>query len=200
MNLARMNHLITVLEGVERAKKRFDLTSWVSNKIDVDTCSGEKPVVAEACGTSACALGYAALDPVFQAEGLGFEVAFADQFGKCRTEMVKDIASFNKAIKAPDFWRMDPIFGDREGLLAAREFFGITISAAGYLFDPETYDDGNSRPVLPSEVIERVREVMDNDGDSPGDRAGLRHRDQRHHAPIRRAGRLARLPGVLRPA
>jgi len=56
MNIERLNHLITILERVQndpKEKAQFDMNFWINY-----------------CGTSACAVGFACLDPVFQAQGL----------------------------------------------------------------------------------------------------------------------------------
>ncbi len=63
----RLEHLITVLERVEarigpgdEAGDQFDMSDWYSPPGD-------------GCGTSACALGWAALDPDFQSVGVGID-------------------------------------------------------------------------------------------------------------------------------
>lgn len=65
------------------------------------------------CGTAACALGTAALDPQFQAEGLRL-IAKLDQFG--------------------DFDGVQPSYRDKVLFEAAQAFFGITYNQAYNLF------------------------------------------------------------------
>ena len=70
MNIERLNHLITILERVQsdpKEKVKFDMNVWINY-----------------CGTSACAVGFACLDPIFQAQGLEIrdnEPKFQDFYG-----------------------------------------------------------------------------------------------------------------------
>ncbi len=67
MNIERLQHLITVLENVPA--ERFDLAEWQ-------------------CGTTACAVGWAALDPVFNKQGLRLTEG---PYGNPRPEYENDV-------------------------------------------------------------------------------------------------------------
>lgn len=60
MNVENLKHMVLILEEVIEADGGFNLDTWA----DAD----------EHCGTSCCAMGYAALDPKFIAQGLRLEV------------------------------------------------------------------------------------------------------------------------------
>lgn len=57
MDISKMRHLKTVLEGVRDRGDRFDINIWHQR--------------GKHCGTAACALGWAAEDPTFRSQGLG---------------------------------------------------------------------------------------------------------------------------------
>ena len=57
MNTERLEHLITIMQDVTILRKKFDMNAWATR----DT---------NECGTTCCALGWAALDPKCMAEGL----------------------------------------------------------------------------------------------------------------------------------
>lgn len=177
MRLDRLNRLITLMEGVQAANLAFDLTRWLTPGSEMSsTTSGTK----EACGTAACAFGYAALDPGFQAEGLGFEATWREPGGIVQRRSLTSVQEFNAIIKEPGavkgWLNFTPVFAEEghvegarlaEGFAAALKFFGITHHAAEYLFDPECYRDYETQPILPEQVIERIHEVIDLEGEAP---------------------------------
>lgn len=176
MHLNRLEHLITVLEGVERAGKAFDLTRWIASAAELEGEGTTTGSFTEACGTACCALGYAALDPQFRGEGLQLELRVWQespdgQPGTWKSSELPDAATFNTTIKelnlADRHYKVNPIFDGTVSFEAGAKFFGIDENAAYYLFDPELYEDGEDRPIPPSEVIERVREVIAHDGQCP---------------------------------
>ncbi len=170
MNTERLNHLITVLEGVSRANKAFNLHAWVLNEDagwepDEDATVGS---LDETCGTACCALGYAALDPTFVQQGLTMTLAI-DTHGdwRSRTKLpVKSLGEFNAAVKkyGTKLAYGSPAFGFNTEFDAGKAFFDITYDAAHYLFDPDFYDEER---ITPEMVIERVREVIAHGGDAP---------------------------------
>jgi hypothetical protein len=81
MNIDALKHLIVVLEQIKKEKRPFDLGNWVTYDQNNPTC-----------GTACCAMGYAALDPVFQAAGLTINVE--DNDGVEIT--IKTVKDFNK--------------------------------------------------------------------------------------------------------
>jgi hypothetical protein len=184
MDVVRLNRLVNILEGVQRANKPFNLGFWIENATSDEEGSGfNKTVsgnVAETCGTACCAFGYAALDPEFQAAGLKMEAIYltkeqveSDDWDNIRPQKrpITNIADYNALMQEcyNDDIDVDIRFGDERFFDAAADFFGITENAAQYLFMPAAYANGNNRPVLPSEVIARVNTVIAMGGKCPND-------------------------------
>lgn len=131
-NIERLSRLVEVLEAVKAdpAKERdFDMKTWATE--------------TQSCGTHACACGWAAMDPVLNAQGLHL-------------------------VKRPQHaWKRGSDFeltcGPATGLGAAALFFEIEMRAADMLFSPEEYDnecrvDGESDgDVTISAVIDRLK-------------------------------------------
>lgn len=63
-DIARLEHLKAVLEGVRDKRQHFDMDHWSSTYTLVE--NPDDPF----CGTSGCALGWACHDREFQAQGL----------------------------------------------------------------------------------------------------------------------------------
>lgn len=173
MNRERLDHLITVLEGVKAANKAFNLSAWMGQAQDDKRTVGD---IAETCGTACCAMGYAALDPLFREQGLHIDAKIRSY--KPGTPFMSDsepvtldsIAAFNtmlKKVNDESYIIADVKFDQYYGFVAAAEFFSITENAADYLFQPDEYEGGDYRPITPDEVIERVHEVIAHNGDVP---------------------------------
>lgn len=148
MHRDRLELLIDVLENVAHQERLFeavfDMKAWLSR---------ESP-----CCTTACALGYAALDPRFQELGLKLVSSIDDT-------VFTTVAAYNAAIKARGAsFMVNPMFGDEDGYQAGTALFDITDSASGFLFDPDTY---RGSPIKVEHVIDRIHAVMDNAGDTP---------------------------------
>ena len=116
MNVLRLTHLITVLERVERERLGFNMEKWYADRVP--------------CGTVCCAGGWAALDPVFNAEGL-------------RT---------HHFISTPNF-------DDHAGYEALGMFFGLNRGCCRSLFDPHAYNL-HSCDIRPHHVIANIREML----------------------------------------
>lgn len=161
--LRRLQHLKTILQNVQDQKKNFFMGAWAAPIRDgiVDIfadLSSSSPVIHEPCGTAACALGYAAMDPQFFEEGLRLKYREADEILKI----------YNPRTDGTIYpWMAYPYFyhtGD-SGYEAAIEFFGISHNQAHYLFDPEEYvpvdwDDDDGPVITAVDVIARVDEVI----------------------------------------
>lgn len=123
MNTQRLQHLITILENVPEEK--FDLKNW-------------------ACGATACAIGHAALDPVFVAEGFKLQAEQLD-------------ADFPR-VAYPIF---DLSAGCRfDGFEAVHVFFDLTPDQASDLFMSWAYFDRGIAKPQPQDVIHRIRELL----------------------------------------
>lgn len=102
MNKERLLKLAELLENLPEGRPKFSLENWYH------------------CGTAACAVGHAAIDPWFRRRGL-------------------------KLIKIGR-WH-EPAYRDDEGWSAVAAFFGIYIIDAEFLFSAESYDRGDRRSV-----------------------------------------------------
>ena len=116
----RFRNLIRVLENVIENELLFDLGTW---------SDAATPEIALECGTSACAIGYAAIDPYFRGIGLHLELE-------------------------PDKQWLVPVYNEKSLFAAAAELFGINIHDANLLFSPDHYMPSNSQN--PRAVLERV--------------------------------------------
>ena len=174
MNIDRLTHLITVLENVIAAKKKFSLDNWVSVNL-----KEKNPT----CGTTACVMGYAALDPKFNKMGLKLEIEYDvtstdDDFRYAHVrKRLASINTFNQEIM-----RMNKIsnsviekiynqtfevvydMGEKygEGYMAGEYFFGISHETADLLFSPGAYSPNNSGP---RRVIQRIQYLIANGED-----------------------------------
>lgn len=182
MNTERMNRLVTILQDVAATEKAFNLTAWAMN--EVTECVDNKDFVqrhsetvgnaAVTCGTSACAMGYAALDSEFQAQGLKMHIEgffngadVEDDDWALGWVPVGSIRDFNELTRRPgaSVSAVSIRFEGARGSHAAMEFFGITEASANWLFMPSAYAQG--RPVSPAMVIDRIKQIMDLGGKCP---------------------------------
>lgn len=125
MIVTRLQHLITILQAVEPRQLRMKL--WFS-----ELRHGQP-----ACGTAACAIGHACLDPEFNKQGLS-------------------IWEGRPAVSPNEFsWS------------AVTKFFDLTTDQAGYLFDESCYnpfgrEDGpEPGDITPALVIERIKDLLE---------------------------------------
>jgi hypothetical protein len=117
----RLERLLFLLEQEQEkppVARIFDITEWEGH-----------------CGTSACAVGIACMDPVLKAEGLHLG-------------------------ETPHGVYLVPMFEGFVGFDAAREFFGLGhFSDALRLFDGDEYPTPDDVEI--SEVIERIEETLE---------------------------------------
>lgn len=135
MNRDRLNHLITVLKQIEAEDRPFDMWSWAHQE-------DEHP-----CGTAACALGWASLDPKFNAAGLELVAEFED--GR--------LVSFTSIGNDDDPDQVFPRFQGRNGFDAGALFFDISYEESTFLFDPSSYDTGEPTP---ADVISHIEVLL----------------------------------------
>ena len=69
MNIERLTKLAELLYWVAAEHKPFDLTVWINDQDPYSETFDPQRKAGE-CGTAACAVGYAACDPWFNAQGL----------------------------------------------------------------------------------------------------------------------------------
>lgn len=125
MHYERLERLAALLDTVPPEK--FDLGSW-------------------ACGTTACAIGWAALDPTFRSEGLRLDCVPSPDTYHCYT--VTDLTQTGGTFF--------PVFGKAVYYAAAEAFWGLTNNQAHKLFAPWSYDP----PGTPSDVAKRIRALL----------------------------------------
>lgn len=143
MNRERLEMLIALLRDVEKRQLPFDMERWLGKS---------EPL----CGTAACALGYAALDPSFRALGLRLEYADIGTTG-----VVTSIEQFNVLAQNITL-TIYPVYAGSSGFEAGMAFFDVNDDASSHMFDPAYYV-GNEQ-ITPSDVIEHVEEVIANGG------------------------------------
>ena len=151
--------LLRVAELLERlpTTHNFDLTNFAENREQF----------GHGCGTSACACGYAALDPSFQAEG--FRLVSSVQLGDLGFDLTNattmtDAPSFNSFAKMHPLHRFTVAYGDETGLEATRTFFDIGDLAFDVLFTYEKYEDEEETTAI--QVAARIREFVASGGDT----------------------------------
>lgn len=137
MNRERLLRLIDILQAVD--PEHYDQTMWC-------------------CGPSACAGGYAAQDPIFNALGLS------------NTSLLE--------FPVEEFDEKTPYYNSLYGIAALQAFFDLTHKAAVHIFgsyayfklsraladeaDDDTEDDEEvcGRYIKPSHVIARIEEIL----------------------------------------
>ena len=122
--LARLRHWVKVLEKVEKDKRKFDMGYWA-----VPPDGGD---VGD-CGTAACGLGWAGLDPKFRNAGLETHKSWV---------------------------RGAVIYGDAAGVTAAERFFGITEREAIEIVAPHKYRAAAPSLIKPRTVIARIGKLI----------------------------------------
>lgn len=139
----RLMKLIALLEADAKNKKgiKFDLTvvakpsDW-SSRFDLD-----KPVSLD-CGTTACAMGLAAISGAFKRQGLsaGYDIGLSLNDNRIWPKWNGCIIDYHEA---------------------AMELFGIDRWQAHYLFSPTEYPS-NTRTGADAErlVVKRIKEVV----------------------------------------
>ena len=156
MNIEAMNQLIRVLTNVQNTPElatAFNLDDWMNayEKVDYRELEGrygadyaddaKRIMIPHKCGATACAVGYAGLDPWFRARGLS-------------TSIDGDVKYVLPGENEDDD-------GAYDGFDAAAEFFGISGNDAYNLFSDSAYPDGGGTG--PDQVIARVKQMIEND-------------------------------------
>jgi len=133
-------------------RKKFDMNAWATR----DT---------NECGTTCCALGWAALDPKCMAEGLYLQASWIlDQHepdGRF-IYMHVPLTSTEAWNKTEDAMReyavsFEPTCEGEDGFYAAMKYYDITYGQADYLFDNTSYPNLSATP---QDVIDHIKHVL----------------------------------------
>jgi hypothetical protein len=124
-------------------KTLFNMDTWIGDKLIEEKIPKKvKEWIAanvdsgvEACGTAACACGWATTDPFFRERGLG----------------VRNIRSYS--VDSPIF---ELTYNGKDGYDAAADFFHINEDHAQFLFGPDEYPD----KVGVDKVAKRIRKFV----------------------------------------
>lgn len=144
MNIVALRRMAELLHQVQAEidkgvpnKGAFDLSTWIDTEsmelFDklMDTQPEDRyKTVLHTCGTSACAIGYALLDPWFNAQGFK-----PDRIGPA--------------------W-VGPMFQELTQWPAVLRFFQLNDLQAHHLFSPNAYAGGIYGKVDPERVAERI--------------------------------------------
>lgn len=158
MNIERMQQLVRVLERVsnnEQLKNSFNLGSWLGVNYDTERArtvnyyalskqveeADDPTMLVPECGTTACACGFAGLDPWFRSQGFKLEI---DGGGP---SIVYTLIGDNEELEDMYSW------------LAIRKFFDISAHLAYRLFEEQRNE--NEVYVTVDHVIARVKEYME---------------------------------------
>lgn len=118
LHTKRLKRFVKVLESIPRG--RFNMGAWGEH-------SGiHKPQEQNYCGTVACALGHAALDKVFQKEGL--HMKWYD-CGAVWDPITGDVENEENRQ-----YEGKPVFGNKTDVDAGQAFFGLAYEEAEDLF------------------------------------------------------------------
>lgn len=151
MNRARLEHLITVLQDVVALSKPFSLHYWAKANLSLIQKQ-------HACGTTACACGYAGFDPVFQAQGLRL---IDKDYTDC--PVITTIAELNEiSLSRSRSINLDIEYDGFVGWSAIRLFFELDMQCARIIFNEEEYPNDSKADA----VIRRVQLLLTSSKDA----------------------------------
>lgn len=128
----RLLKLADFLEQLPR--KALKMETWVASR------TGEPPSVSEPkCGTTACALGWAAVIPGFRRAGLR-------------------LAGMGVSLHHGGHEYV-PMYEGYSGFSAGAKFFGMSLGASDHLFGADSYP-GDPSKTTPKAVAKRIRKLV----------------------------------------
>lgn len=146
MNVPRLKRLKVVMARQDKFDTGFNMSSWASRGVPKIGRAGGPHL----CGTTCCALGHAALDPVLSKQGLYLLVRANG--GEHEVSSLQELVALGRIA-----WAEVHLADQHYGLDAAMEFFGLSCDEARYLFMPSHYPD---RRVRPRHVIKHIDDVL----------------------------------------
>lgn len=137
MNIKRLREVQRVLRRVIKTDGHFDLADWYNEEAEKRIVAGERTIsdVLHSCGTTACAIGFCALDSKFRDSGFHMTM---NGIGGTPTPTYKGKYSFD----------------------AVLEYFELDWLGACYLFVDDNYEDTTD----PQAVIDRIDEYIASGG------------------------------------
>ena len=144
MNRQRLLQLVRVLRAVAANGQPMNLTGWT---LPIHVRPGDEN--SAVCGTSCCAVGWAALDPWFQEQGLVLKAYDGSVDDHVR---VDDVATLIRVHGNSRCGCPYPHHQDDRGYGAVATFFDIEHAMSVIIFAPDKYD----RPDDPAAVIARA--------------------------------------------
>lgn len=155
MNIDALKYMIEMLKGIKESGKKFDLREWV-------IMDKEHPV----CGTSCCAMGYAALDSVFQLAGLNmYALPLLEDNDDQEKILLKTTKDFNRIAKKHRDDYLVYEFTYKNGILesgfsVANKLFDFeSDETAEILFAISSYDDEPNEGSIDA-VIDRIEYLI----------------------------------------
>jgi hypothetical protein len=139
MNIDRLNHLCDVLDRVDPV--HFSLEDWAH----------------PSCGTTACAVGHAALDAQFNAAGFRLAVSEKPLFRQKHARFCRTLADIQPS-RFVEHRHAYPCYGRYSGWDAVCKFFGLTKEQAKWLFRPGSYPEPAES--TPAGVAARIRGML----------------------------------------
>jgi hypothetical protein len=154
MNVERLTHLLEIMEGVRDRQLSFNIGAWLTHP---PASQSPKEPKDQWCGTTACALGYAALDPIFSEAGL--KIKFDGRIIDTLEEFNTIVHDGTKNRRGIGVWDVSISYNGEIAYEAGAAFFGISDQASEWLFDNMNYD--RSEYNNPSAVIARIKKVIE---------------------------------------
>lgn len=144
MNKKRLLKLAALLErdAADPQGVRFDLNQWAS-PAGVSFFERKSDEVPVSCGTSACAMGLAAISGEFKRAGLSYHFDGSRAVGYLLIPTLKHPGQRTKI-----------------GFDAAAELFGVSPEVSEFLFDP-TYYRCKTGAAAELDVAKRIRELVE---------------------------------------
>lgn len=154
MNVERLERLASLLErdAANETGVKFDLGTWASPGDSSKAWHDNSELPRVDCGTSACALGLAAISGEFEADGL---TAIYEPFASAS---VDPVTGKPRAYHLYPAYKTHPEGYQYLGFDAGEHFFDITDDDAKYLFDPDCYANTILGADGEREVALRIRE------------------------------------------
>jgi len=156
MNIERLQRLLHIMRELEVKDRVLTMGTWAEPIEDDDG--------GTICGTSCCALGWAALDPELHAQGLTLMLETVEtESGELPIATPEELLAVMR--KNPHGCYYPKFEDEGSAIESAVNFFGITREQSEWLFNPSTYRFGgyvrfSSHLITPLMVIRRLEKLI----------------------------------------